>query len=311
MAIQTGVGTILTYKAESVLGTKPAASSPAAKTVRRVSGIPAVTAAQITSSELRPDRQTASMRQGQRALAASIQGELAITSWDDWMEMAMCGTWTSNVLKVGTTKRSMSLEAGFTDIAKYQTFFGVRIGQMAISIQPNAIATITFDLQGIDADPISGSQYFTSPTAPETTQALTGVGGTLTIGGSPVANTTALDITLNNNLNPPQVIGSRHPPDILLGRATVTGNITALFQDETLVNAFVNETNTAVSMALTDPDSEPDSSLTIALAKARFSAATIEAQGDAGALVRITYTALIDATAATSLSITRVVGTYS
>ena len=251
MALQSNVNVRVVYAPETTLGTQ---STAAGTVLRRVSSSLALTKEAFTSNEVRPDQQVYDMRHGVRRVAGNIQGELSRTSYDDFFAAALRGSWSSNKLKPGTTQTSYTIEQVYPDIDVSETFVGCRISDVAVSMPPNGMATVNFGIQGINMAGTStaGSPVFLSPASAATTGLLSGVNGSLTIQGQSSAIITSLDFTIQNNLSSTPVVGSVTVPEIFYGRFVVTGTLSAYFENLTMLNCFLNETEIGIEVTLNE-----------------------------------------------------------
>lgn len=167
-------------------------------------------------------------------------------------------TWTIAVqgrkLVPGTTGRSFTIEQHYPDIDVSEVFLGTRVGDMAISVPPTGMATVNFGFQGLNMTTASGAgaPVYASPTAAASTNILAGVTGSLSIAGTPVSIVTGFDFSLSNSLSSTAVVGSVAVPDIFYGRIVVNGNLSAYFDDQTVLNYFLNETEIALSVQMDD-----------------------------------------------------------
>lgn len=167
-------------------------------------------------------------------------------------------TWTIAVqgkkLVPGQTLRSFTIEQNYPDIDVSETFLGCRIGDMAISLPPNGMATASFGVMGVDMADTggAGAPVFANPTAAAATGILAGVNGSLSVAGAPSAIVTGLDFTVTNNLNSQPVVGSVKVPEIFYGRLVVTGTLSAYFADQVMLDYFLNETEIALAAQLDD-----------------------------------------------------------
>ena len=87
MALATGVAKQLSYKAESVWGTVPAAAG--AQALRRVTSNLSLKKQTYQSGEIRSDYQVADFRHGVRSVEGSISGELSPGTYEDFMAAAV------------------------------------------------------------------------------------------------------------------------------------------------------------------------------------------------------------------------------
>ena len=164
-------------------------------------------------------------------------------------------TWSATVqgkkLVTGTTQRSFTFEHRYPDISRSEIFLGNRIGDGQFNLPPTGMAMVNFGVQGVNMVSQSGVG-FAAPTAATNTGILAAVGGSLSAGGAPSALITGLDISVTNNLSSQPVVGSNTVPEIFYGRMVVTGNLSAFFQDATILDYFLNETEIALQAQLDD-----------------------------------------------------------
>jgi len=158
-------------------------------------------------------------------------------------------------LNAGQTLTTITLERQFQDVTQFQPFRGVAINQTQISVTPKAIAGGSFTLLGMSAGAmdvvsVSGSP----PTAPSTNTPFAAFEGGLYENGILNAVVTSIEFTVNNNRSLEGVIGSRFSPDVFEGDAIVTGTMTVFFENATMFNKFVNETESSIWLKLLAPN---------------------------------------------------------
>ena len=289
MTLQSNVNVEIRYGAESVFGTQSGATG---QVLRRVSSTLALNKDAFTSNEVRPDQQVADMRHGVKRAGGQIAGELSRTTYDDLIAAALRSTWTSNEVTNGLLKPSFTIEQVYPDLDISEVFTGMRVGDMAVSMPPTGMATVTFGFQGQNMTTASAasSPVFVSPTAASTTSILSAVNGTMSIDGVGSTIVTGLDFSLTNNLNSTPVVGSTTVPEIFYGRSIVTGNVSAYFDSVTLLNAFINESTVRLSAQLTGTDS---TSLTFKMNKVKLNGASKSIGADGGVIVSFPFQALL------------------
>ena len=151
----------------------------------------------------------------------------------------------------GHTDDSFAFEHWYSDVAQSELFLGCKIQNMAFSLPPTGIATVSMEVMGKDIQTAT-AQYYTSPTAVTTGGTLAAVNGAMYIGGTKVALLTGLDFTINSNLTAEPVVGSNSYPSIFQGRVQVDGNATVFFEDATYRDVFINETETSIIGVFTE-----------------------------------------------------------
>ena len=130
MTIATGSRHNLSYILESTFGTTP--SSPGFTPIRHTGTTMGLTKEALESEELREDRQIAHFRHGNKSVSGDINFELSYGGLDALLEAVMCGTWATDVLKAGTTRRSFTLERHHQDIGKYLRSTGCQFNAFSI-----------------------------------------------------------------------------------------------------------------------------------------------------------------------------------
>lgn len=299
MPFSTGARHGLAYVAESTFGTTP--GTPTMLNLRHTSASPNLVKTGLVSQEIRSDREIIDARHGVQRVQGQIGFELSYGAFDAWLEAACFGAFSTDVLKGGTTLKSFTLESRHTDIAQYRAFTGVVVDQMSLTIRPDAIVTGTFDILGQDMG-ISGTTLDASPDDVATNLPFDSFQGSINEGGSSIAIVTGLDINLQNGITPAYVIGSAQTPQMIPSRRNITGTVTAYFENATLLNKFINETESSIDVTLTDA---AGNDLTIDLPRIKYMGGEVPVNGEGEIILSLPFQALRDSTEATSIKITR------
>lgn len=158
-------------------------------------------------------------------------------------------------IDVGTALNTVTMERQFGDVTKYEPFLGCAFDQFGFSVQPEAIVGGTLNILGMIASAMAGSSISSSdPEAAAANSPFAAFDGRIFEGMSLIAVVTGVDGTLANNRSLNPVVGSKYSPDVFEGTAILTGTLMAYFQDETLRNKFVNETESSLWIKLVDPN---------------------------------------------------------
>lgn len=301
MAFGTGARAYLAYIAETAFGTTPA--TPELLELRTKGHSINLKKETLESEEIRSDRQITDMRHGNNSVEGDINVELSDLEFETFLEAVLGGTWSTDTLKAGTTFRSFTMERGFTDISQYLVYKGVVLNTLAIQIAANAITTATFGVLGKSASAAASSSI-------DNAGGIVSVGtqppydsftGAIKEGGSSIATVTALELALNNSAEQAFVIGAAEAPQTVLGRSNITGQITAYFEDASLLNKFVDEQNSSVEVTL----GGGGFGLTISLPSIKYMGADIPVDGEGPRLVTLPFQALRDDTESSNIVITR------
>jgi hypothetical protein len=190
----------------------------------------------------------------------------------------------------GHTDLSYSIEHWHSDVTLSEVFSGNKINRMPVSLPPTGMATVGFEFLGKDIT-TSVSEYFTAPTAESTSGVLAAVNGLLVSQGGAVAMVTGLDFTLEGNMTAEPVVGSNTYGDIAEGRILVSGQLTSLFQDATLRDLFLNETEASLVVALATGSTAAADFLLFGMPRIKFGGADKD-DGDKSLIQTMPFTAL-------------------
>ena len=252
----------------------------------------------VAGNEIQPDRMPRVDRHGNRSVAGDITVDLRDSAYDDLLESAMLSPFSTNVLTVGTTPKFLTLEDYAEDIDQARLFTGCTVSTMSVSMAPNQMVSATFGMVGKDMT-ISGT---------EKTVAAAGVGepfdaysGSLLVadvdgigGASALSTVTSVDFTVTNSFAPTFVVGSDSAPQLEFGRAEIEGTITAYFEDLSLVNRFLDETESAIQVSVAEGTTTGDNVMTFLFPRVKFNGADIPVDGPTSRIVTLPFVALYD-----------------
>jgi hypothetical protein len=291
----------LSYIVESTFGTTPAGNFTNLPFSTHSLNL---TKERVAGNDIQADRMTRVDRHGNRQTGGDIVADLRKGDYDAFLESAMLNTWATDVLKVGTTPKHFSIEDYAADIDQARVFTGCTVSSMAISIAPNQMVATTFSMVGKD---MSMGTTEKTQDAPSGNSPFDAYSGDLAIGnvGSPTTSAivTGIDFTLNNSFAPTFVIGDDSAPCLEVGRAEIEGTITAYFEDAALINRFIDETETAISVSVDDPTG--GNAYTFLFPRVKINSADVGVDGPNSRIINMSFVALYDSTEATNLKITR------
>jgi hypothetical protein len=302
MTIANGAQHSLHYVAETTYGTTP--STPNFSALPHTGTTLAVTKDAVESEKIRGDRQVEDFRHGNKTVGGEVSAELEYEAFDDLLEAALCGSWATDVLKAGTTRRSFTLQRKFADLAtpEFHTYTGCEVNSLSLSVAPNSMVTTTFGIIGknlsIATSPASGSVYGldvgNSPFDSFT--------GSITEGGSSIATVTSIEMSLENGIEPLFSVGSQVTNRPSIGRSRLTGTLTTYFESKTLYEKFLNETSSSIVLTLTDPDGN---SYEIDLPNVKYNSGQPDVAGEGAVTIAMEFVALYDTTDSSQIVVTR------
>lgn len=160
------------------------------------------------------------------------------------------------MLRNGVTRTSFTLEKHFADITQFQSFTGMIVGNMSLSVEANAILTGVFNFMGL-ASALTQATVGTGAANAANTNAVMNASsnvGDLYEGGSLVSGVyfQSLTAALNNKLRPQNAIGSL--PHIGIGAGTIelTGTLNAYFATNALMDKYLGSTTSSFSFRVSD-----------------------------------------------------------
>lgn len=228
---------------EVTQGTTPA--TPAFKVLRdtRVSGAPQ--RADVRSPERRSDRMAYAMVRGLASFPKTIEMVWARDAGTDILwEAALCGVWSTNVLKNGSAARSFTIEekyeGGATD--PYRRLAGCVVDQVDISLQNGQAGQLNFAVRALGETTSTtalASSTYAAPTPgldPVTPADIT----VNNLFGIATPKIVSLSMRIENNIREQYSWGSSSPFGTGLGLFNVSGSVQLYFSQLTDYSTFVN-----------------------------------------------------------------------
>jgi Phage tail tube protein len=201
---------------------------------------------------------------------------------------------TVSVPDTGHVSRKFAVETYYIDADIYRLFTECRVGGFNMTLPATGLATVEMPFmgRGMETGSAGSAPFFASPTAPTTTGINAAVNGLIRVQGDNLGVVTGA--TINFALNPvaDPVVGQNFVPEIFLGRANVNGQITAMLEDFTLVDYFVNETEVEILLFLTSGTSATADAFTIYMPRVKFGGATVAMDGEAAQIITMPFQAL-------------------
>jgi hypothetical protein len=207
-------------------------------------------------------------------------------------------------VRASTDRYTFTVEREFGDIDRWARFTGCVVGQMNLSLKPNAIVTGKLSIVG-KAAAYAATALDAATTVSQDNSPLDAFSGSLYEGGVAVALITGIDLNISNNANPNFVVGSPFASNITLGRSDVTGDITAYFQDMEMLNKFINETESSLEVYLGTGTSGYNS-YRIYLPRIKYGSGDNTVSGEGPIEMKISFQALLDSNLGTNIIFTSI-----
>ena len=229
--------------AEATVGTTPA--TPAFLLTRdlRVSGT--VQRANSRSMERRSDRMLAAMVQGLNAYQRTIEMPWVRDAASDALWQALLqGTWSTNVLKAGSTRQTVTLEEKYSATTPpYRRFTGCAVDQLSVNFQPGSPGQMNWSCvaltETVATVAIAGATYAV-PSPGYDPSTLTDI-VVNSLFGLATPKVRSVQLTVSNNLQPQYAAGSADPYAIGLGAFEVNGSVEVYFNQAADYSAFLTK----------------------------------------------------------------------
>lgn len=266
----------------------------------------------LQSQTIRGDRQIADFRLGANNVSGDLNFELVYQPSLQLLEWALfslppTGTIARSV-KGGVTETSFTVIRKFEELGvsdkPYTIYSGCIANSLTLNIAANSIVTATIGVIGQSSVLSTGIDdiYPRGATLsdPVDNSAMDSFTGAVRVNSVQSAVITEATITLTNNVAPRFILGKKDSIKPSIGRINATGSITAFFEDNQLVESFLNEANVSLEFDLLDPDGK---AITIVIPKAVLTAGSPDVTSEGSVTLTIPFQAVLNSAAETNIII--------
>lgn len=289
--------------AETVYGTTPA--TPALVEIPCASCNLKESWTQINDTDKHTDRIERYVVKGNKAVTAQMTGKLQHLNHDVLFESLFYGAFATNVLKPGSTRKSLVLEVADSTNNLYRYSNGAVVDSMEITIPLDGPVTFSADLVGKSLSAFAGTSVDTvgGYTVPPARTPLLAVesNGFIKEGGTVVAYMSAAKIKISNQHTSNYALGSRDIYEATPNTFLVTGEITAYFEDATLYNKCRNSTASSLDLKISDATN----TIQIFVPNVAYTDATVEVPDSGPVLVKMPFRGLYSAGSLANIVITK------
>jgi hypothetical protein len=256
-----------------------------------------LTKERLQGADIRADRMQNIDRHGHRSVGGSVEVDLRRGDYDLLLESAFFNTFdTNDQITVGTTPRFLRFEDAALDISQFRQFSGCLVNSASFNIAPNQMVQTTFDIVGRNM--VQAGSTLGAPSAPQGFEPFDSYNGLLLEGGvgtnDDLCVVSALQFNINNDVTPAHVILCESNKDqaaqMQFGMATVEGSMTVYYEDATLINKFLNETETSLSVTVDDPTGS--NGYTFFFPRIKYNGASVPVANPQSRFIEIPFVAL-------------------
>lgn len=247
-------------KRETTEGVVPAVVTGAKRLRLNAFTMPELTQAQIQDPEIRSDGKTSMPEFGTHGVSGTLPSAVRFTEHDDMLEAAVGSTWQVGVpgvgidrLTPGVLEYSHTLEIHETALDVSTLTKGTKLGGFRLRGAPDETGLLEYPYMGITQEIREGvaAPFYTTPTV-STTGMMTANRAAITIGGTPVLNLTAFDMSSLIPLSLAKVVGSNLSPSVYRENMTLSGTLSALRTSAARQSAYLANTLFALVIVFSD-----------------------------------------------------------
>lgn len=140
------------------------------------------------------------------------------------------------------------------------------------------------------------------PTASQTNSPYDSFAGLVKENNVESAIITSIDWQVSNGYTPAYVVGDDTAQHVVPGRCDVTGTLSALFQNITLMNKFINETESSIELQL----GSTAKYYTILFDRIKYTGGSAPVSGEGLIALNMPFQALLDPDTSTTMTVTRI-----
>lgn len=300
MPFAQGSRSSLSYVVENSFGVTP--SSPAMKALPFTSHSLNLSKERVQGNDIQSDRMPRVDRHGTRQAGGDISFDLRETDYDDFLESAFFSSFdTSGVMKIGTSPKYLTIEDAANDISQFKQMTGMAVSSLSFSIAPNQMVQCTATMVGKDQELAQSS--LGSPSASSGNNPFDSFSGSINEGGSSIAIVSSLDFSISNSLSPTFTVGNETTTQLEYGRAVIEGSLVAYFEDNSLIDKFIDETESSLEVTVDDPTS--GGAYTFLMPRVKYNGGDVPVSDPQSRLITLPFVALYDSGEDTNLKLTK------
>lgn len=225
--------------------------TPTFKAIRYVDHSLTLNSERIEGGEKITGRHKAGDRRGVANVSGDLNTLLSDGGHDDFLEAAFMGTWTGNVLKTGSTRRTFSILEHHTDLDQWYRYSGCAINTLTIDNKVKDKIAIGYGFIGkaLDKYTLPGDEILQ---AAPTESFMTTLDGSLSVAGSEYGFATSLVFELDNGVEALYALFDPNAVETIEDVITAQGSLDAYFDSVGLYDRYLDDTNTVLSAVLSD-----------------------------------------------------------
>lgn len=307
MAIAQGSQSATSAMKEVTYGVNPITADGDTTVIPRVSDGTNLTKGQFDDPTINPNRQTTYYRQGNIEVAGDLTVAYSHENFDNLLESLFYGTWTADVLKIGSTISSYTHQIQHSDVNIYRVFSGVIPSTLSMEVNLDGVVETTFGLIGSSMiiDDRTGSplptNVDTTPLAAGDKQPVIHLDGVFQEGAVNQCMT-SVSLEIDNGIISNYCLGNDTVKELTSTNVAITGTMSVYFEDAVLLNKFLSGASSSISFTLDDGQGN---SHTWLLPNIKYTGSEVTIEDGGNVPQTLDFVALYDTTEGTAVKITR------
>lgn len=173
------------------------------------------------------------------------------TLFEDCMEALFRSAFSSGTMTFGSTDKYLSFETNVSGHTKYTLMSDCGVSSLSLTIEPNS-KPVEANFSIVSANVATGTSPQDASIAASTsyTAMYSSPSSTMSVGGDTTANVTSIDLTIANGLERVEYVGQS--TELKRNQYQITGSLTTHFENNSMCNNFINNSDVVISVDLTD-----------------------------------------------------------
>jgi hypothetical protein len=307
MTIAVGSRSAIGAVVETVFGTTPA--TPALLDIPFTGFTVNTVHDKYLDQSIQGDRMYRPSVTGNTHIGGDIDVAYSPLNFDSFLESMMSNVFNTNVLKIGNTRKSFTIEHAQLDIAQFFQYNGMIVDKLQLKLATNGIVTAKFTFVGKDSPTVTTVSVDTTAgtgpggfyTAAQVALPFVHNGGTFKEGGTAFASFMSLDITIENKTTSNFALGSNTIRDFSQNFLEITGTAQVYLEDAVMYNKFINSTSTTLDFTLNNSTNSHE----FLIPNVRYHGAAKTVQGNGPVVMSMPFVGFYDSTSASNIVVTR------
>lgn len=243
---------------------------------------------------------------GNKEVAGSLSGAFAFDNYELLMESCFYKEFNAGDLIMGDDIITIAIEEGQPDanIPLYKLNTGCIVNSMTVNSPVDGLTTIDFEIMGLKQEIFGSTQSEEAYSEQPENEPFIHCAGTIKEDGDPLTIATDMNFTISNNLETVHTWGDCDPHSLVPARIDVTGTLTTILEDDSMLEKFIDNENSSIEFTLLDNENK---GYKITIPKVKYTSADNPIDSGSGVrTVSMNFRALMDPLTNTTVKIEKI-----